>query len=135
MASVEFDMSELREFATDLANVPAELSRHVLPEFVEGGKEVRDTMREDMASSASFGHLARSITIDPPTDGADGYEIEIGPVKKFTSQRKQPRHGANIAYFGTSKGGGTVRDPTQAAAEVMPSVEKRITDAAVELLS
>lgn len=135
MAGIELDVSELREFAVDLGDIPQELSRHALPAFEQGGKEVRDRMREDMASSGSFGHLSRSITMDPPTDGEGGYEIEIGPTKKFSGQKKQPRHGANIAYFGTYKGGGTVRDPKEAAEEVMPSVERRIGDAIERLLS
>lgn len=126
MAKVTIDTSEVRAYAKDLGRFPAELSRHAVPALKKGAQNIKKTMHADMQKSASFGHLASAITYDEPTATGDGYEVEIGPVKKHTGQKKAPRHGANIAYFGTYKGGGTVRDPRAALEEEIPNFEREV---------
>lgn len=131
--AMTIDTSEVRALAADMRQVHSRLSQHVRPVIAKGALNIRDDLRAKMAASGSFGHLARGITYDlEHTSGA--YEAEIGPAKKHTGERKAPRRGANIAYFGTSKGGGTVEDPAGALEREAPRFADALADLAAELV-
>ena len=57
-------------------------------------------------------------------DMKDDFEAWIGPNKGG------PGAGANIAYFGTSRGGGTVEDPEETMERELPAFEEHLADIA-----
>lgn len=131
MADISFDVSEVRTFAADMTRIPPELSKRAAPILAKGALNIKEQLRQEMSASASFGFLARSITYDLDTDG-ERMEAEIGPVK--TSGGKTGHHkGANIAYFGTWKGGGTVPDPRGALEAEAPAFERELAALAEEV--
>lgn len=131
MPEISIDAHEVRELAADFTRIPGELSRHAIPVLSKGALNIKNQMREEMSASASFGFLARSITYDLHTEGTE-YSAEVGPVK--TQGAKTKRHvGANIAYFGSYKGGGTVADPREALEAEAPKFTEALADLAEEL--
>lgn len=125
--SVVVDSSELRDFAVDVRRLPASLSRHLLPVVHRGAVRVKESMRRDLqaSSNAGFQYVARTVNYDV-VEGAGGVAAEIGPTKPDGAL-------ANIAYFGSYKGGGTVRDPVKALEDEAPKFEKAILDVVEQL--
>lgn len=120
---ISIDTSELRTLAADLAGVPDHMRAEV-PKVVEkGALNIKNTMRDDYDESAFFtvkGGGAPFITYDI-TDG--GFGAEIGPEKGGQGSR------AVHAYFGGANGGGgTVRDPQEAANEEEPKFSEALSD-------
>lgn len=113
-----------REIAADLANVDARLRPNIAMVVKKAATNIKDDMRSAMGRSRSFGHLARGISYDLPDD----FSAEIGPFKARKNAKKPPRRGANIAYFGTSKGGGGVEHPEVALAREVPAFEEHLAD-------
>lgn len=116
MATDEFiDTTELRRFAADLRTYGPRVQQRARPIVETSARRVRDRLRAEMEASRHFSPVARAIDFDMfvrPEETA----AEIGPKKG------RPGSLANIAYFGTSRGGGTVPDPglaLQAEAEAM----------------
>ena len=72
-----------------------------------------------MASSRHFGQVASAISYDLQ-DRAGSVEAVIGPTKG------SPGSLGNIAYFGTSRGGGTVPDPMGALEKEAPSTAEHL---------
>ena len=126
---IEIDMSEVRTLAADLRAVDSRLVRHARPKVEEHAINVRNRMRDHMADSGSFGHLARSITHDVVDDG---FGAEVGPVKT-TGGRSGLHRGANIAYWGSSKGGGGVTPPEVALRDEIAPFSRSLADLAAEL--
>ena len=123
--SVSLDMSELRSFAADLEKAPIVAVVKARTAVQESGKRIQKQMRADMASSVSFGAMARSISAEA-TDG--GLGVEVGPAKKSGGSRGLG-FGANIAYFGGARGGGgTVADPKTALDAEIPNFEAQLAD-------
>lgn len=123
---IEIDTSELRTLVADLMAAPAEARDGIRSGVAEAAKEVESAMRDEMSKSGSFGHLAGGIDHDL---FESGMAAEIGPSKKYTGQRRAPRRGANIAYFGTSKGGGTVEPPEVTLARFEEPFAQLLADA------
>ena len=126
MAKITVDTSELRAAVADMSGVDARLRPDTASVVKKGATNIVNDMREKMGASASFGHLARAISYDM----VDDFEAEIGPTKTFSGRKKAPRRGANIAYFGTSRGGGTVEDPEAALDRELPAFEDHLLDIA-----
>jgi hypothetical protein len=106
--AVDLDVREVRVLATDLGRVSARVAPEVKRSVSKSALNLKTQMQREMSASTHFGQIARSINYDITTDG-DGLGAEVGPDKS--------RFGgalANIAYFGTSRGGGTVPDPAGA---------------------
>jgi hypothetical protein len=127
--SVDFDVSELRKFATDLGDAPAEVALEVRAIIQHGSLNIKKQLISEMAASEHFKGAASSITYDTVI-GTDGIEAQIGPDKSRGGGAL-----ANIAYFGTSRGGGTVPDPKGALEAEVPNVEKFIADAIEKAVS
>lgn len=127
MSGVEIDTSEVRQFAADATRLPGELSRWLRPAVSKGALNIKRAMQQDLKQSGNAGirHVARSISYDLIDTGAT-VEAEIGPDKPSGAL-------ANIAYFGTSKGGGHTRDPIEALNEESAAFEKAIADIVEEL--
>jgi len=124
MTSVSIDTSEVRTLAADMRDVDARLARWVRPVVKKAATSIKNTMRSDAQQSTYF-HFAESINYDFKPEE---YEAEIGPEKG------SPGSIANIAYFGTPRGGGTVRDPQEAANDELPNFQRELANLADELV-
>ena len=116
-----FDSSEVRRFAADLRQLPSVARRDVRAVLEKGANNIKNQLRAEMLGSTHFGQIAPAISYDI-LERAGGVEAEIGPVKG------SPGSLANIAYFGTSRGGGTVADPEGALTAEVPSVVRHIEE-------
>lgn len=105
--TVSFDVSGLRSLSSDLGRVPGSVQRGVRPVVSKGALNIKRQLQNEMGGSAHFGQIKSAISYDIKVDGS-GVEAEIGPRKGA------PGSLANIAYFGGSRGGGTVPDPSGA---------------------
>lgn len=133
MASVSIDASEVRQLSADMTRIPERLNRWVIPVLERGGNNIKRQLREEMQSSTHFKGATRSIGYDVLYGGfgdVGTYEVEIGP----SSEDGSPGNLANIAYFGTSRGGGTVPDPFRALLAEAPKFEKALADLMGDLL-
>ena len=132
MAGMSIDDSELRAFAVDLTRAGAGAAAAVRPVVSKGALNIKNQLVEEMSASRSFGALAPSITYDLDDDGLGA---EIGPTKRSGGAgTSNLGFGANIAYFGTSRGGGTVPDPQGALDAEAPRFEKAALDVIEGLL-
>lgn len=106
---IDIDTSEVRALAHDMARVDSSLTRHLTPVVKKGATNIKKTMQADLrqSSNAGFQYVARTVSFDLFDSGLTA---EIGPSKPLGAL-------ANVAYFGTSRGGGTVRDPREALNE------------------
>lgn len=107
--SIEIDMSEIRTLAVDLERIPAKVQKGIRPVVSKGALNIKNDQRSDMSESPSFKGVTPAISYDLAEDSS-GIEALIGPTKGT------PGSLANIAYFGTSRGGGTIPDPAEALA-------------------
>ncbi|MEJ6544496.1 hypothetical protein PQI65_15010 [Brachybacterium paraconglomeratum] len=106
MAAVQVDVSELRTLSTAMARIPDKVQRGVRPVVSKGALNIKQELQMDLASSQSFRGITFSVNYDVKVT-AGGVEAEIGPDKS-----KYGGALANVAIFGTSRGGGTVPDPS-----------------------
>lgn len=119
MASISIDTSEVRALVADMSGVDARLRPDVAAVVKKGATNIKGELTSQMKSSRHFKGFA-----DIGYDMVDSFEAEIGPNKGG------PGSGANIAYFGTSRGGGTVEDPENALEREMPAFEEHMADIA-----
>lgn len=126
--SVEVDASELREFAADVRHLPAVLSRHLVPTVKRGAARVKESMKRDLEQSgnAGFRYVSRTVGFDVSGSTVGDVVAEVGPSKPDGAL-------ANVAYFGTYKGGGTVRDPWEALGEEAEKFEKALAEEVAKL--
>lgn len=125
--SASLDVSELLDFGRKLAS-RADIVKAVKPVVSKGALNVKAGMRENMAASAHFGQVARSITYDT-REGVDWAEAEVGPV----TAGRVVGDLAHLAYFGgANNGGGAVRDPQAVLDEEAPRFFKALEDLAGE---
>lgn len=111
MSSFELDTSEIRALAADMRPVPDVLAKNVRAVVTKGAVNIKKEQQAAARASKHFKGFARAITFDVHGGmifGTAVIEAEIGPVKG------PPGSLANVAYFGTSRGGGTVEDPSVA---------------------
>ena len=127
MPEISIDAHEVRELAADFTRVPGELSRHAIPVLSKGALNIKNQMRESFEASgnAGFRYVGRTVTYDLTTEGNE-LSAEIGPDKPSGAL-------ANVAIFGTPRGGGTVADPREALEAEAPRFEKALADLAEEL--
>jgi hypothetical protein len=116
---VSIDASELGVLAIDLENAAQNItSGEVAKVMRKGAVEIKKNLAREMQSSRHFKGFGRHMDFDE-TITSDGIEFEIGPNKSAGSGSAA---GANIAYFGTSRGGGTVTDPLVTAEAELPAI-------------
>lgn len=127
MSGIEIDTSEVRQIAADAGRLPGELSRWLRPAVSKGALNIKRAMQTDLEASGNAGirHVARSISYDL-NDGGNAVEAEIGPDKPSGAL-------ANIAYFGTSRGGGHTRDPIEPLNEEAEAFQKAIAEIVEDL--
>lgn len=119
MARITVDTSEVRTAVADLTSVDSRLRPNAASVLKRGATNIKNDLVSQMRSSTHFKGFA-----DISYDMVDDFEAEIGPNKGG------PGAGANIAYFGTSRGGGTVEDPEEALEREVPAFEKHMLDIA-----
>ena len=108
MGIISIDTSEVRALAADLRQVDSRLARHVVPVLRKGAVNVKNQLVKEAEESTHFRGFAPAISFDEGSFAGFGggeFKVDIGPTKGA------PGSLANIAYFGTSRGGGTVPDP------------------------
>lgn len=121
------DVSEVRAFAADVTRMPGELSRHLTPTLMRGGVQIKESMRSDLEASSNGGIRAVGRTVSFDLNAGSGFmEVEVGPEKPDGAL-------ANIAYFGTSRGGGHTRDPAERLEEEAERFEKALGDIVEEV--
>lgn len=127
MSGIEIDTTEVRQIAADATRMPGELSRWLRPAVSRGALNIKRAMQQDLEQSGNAGirAVARSISYDL-IDGDHTIEAEIGPDKPSGAL-------ANIAYFGTSRGGGHTRDPVEPLNEEAEAFQKAVADIVGEL--
>lgn len=124
---MSFENGELRAFAARLAGAGAATEKEVVAITKRGAVNIKAQQNADFAKSQHFGQIAGTVNFDIRVGGAFGggfVEAEIGPDKRRRSARL-----ANVAIFGTSRGGGTVADPAQALAAELPGYTTALLDA------
>lgn len=119
MARISVDTSEVRALVADMTGVDARLRPDVSSTVKKGATNIKNDLTTQMQKSRHFKGFA-----DIGYDMTDDFEAEIGPNKPG------PGAGANIAYFGTSRGGGTVEDPEEALDRELPAFEDALGDIA-----
>jgi hypothetical protein len=136
MATVDIDDSGLRAFEVDLREAGSGISAKVTPVVHRGAGNVQRQLNAEMRASTHFkgvlkdGRIDYDLTRTATEAGGGIIEAEIGP-------RSGPgRSGAlaNIAYFGGSRGGGTVPDPAGALEAEAPRFEKALADVLEQVL-
>lgn len=114
------------ELAALFAKESAEVDARAEAVVKKAALNVKNAMRSDAEASRHF-EMAWTINYDMVPD-SDGPAAEVGPEKKGAG------HLANIAYFGGAHGGGgTVRDPQEAADEEAQAFEDFLAKAVFRL--
>lgn len=125
---IDVDTSDFDRFGADLLAAAAGLVGRVRPVVAKGALNIKQAHRAEMARSTRFGHIARSITYDTRVTPNE-VSADIGPVVGGSGSL------AHIAYFGGARGGGgTVRDPQEAAAEEQLRFEAALSAVLGDLL-
>lgn len=117
MSSFSLDTSEVRALVRAFEDAIPATERQVTAVVSKGALNIKREQQAAARKSKHFKGFASAISYDMRTAGAFGggiIEAEIGPTKG------KPGSLANIAYFGTSRGGGTVEDPSVALSNEEP---------------
>jgi len=112
------DTSDQDKLSRDFLAVPALMVPKVRGVVAKSAVNTKKIMQADARKSSSFKKVAPTIDYDLKVHefGGDGViEAEIGPSGGGAASL------AGIAYFGTSRGGGTVRNPEDAMLEEAPN--------------
>lgn len=125
--TASIDDRELRAFAAELDEVAQRLVRGAPRVVKRGATNIVNQLRAEMGASRHFKGITRAVNYDI-LDG--GFAAEIGP----TSEPGSAGNLANIAYFGSYRGGGTVPDPQDALDAEGPRFEKALLDLMGEAL-
>lgn len=125
MTKIQIDTTEVAQLAVDMRGIDARLARWVRPVVARGALNIKNDIRDSFLASKHFKGAAPGVSYDL-TD--NGYGADIGPAKG------KPGSLANIAIFGTWKGGGTVEDPVEALNRETPAFEKNLADVAADLV-
>ena len=132
--SLAFDTSEVRALAASFDRSVTRIAPEVRKVILVGAMKIKKQMRQDMQTSPHFKGTSQAIDFDMLTTGGIGgatIEAVIGP--KVGSGETGGL--ASIAYFGNSRGGGTVSDPQGALDAETPHFERALLDVLGGLLS
>lgn len=116
MINVTVDTSEIQKLAVTLESDTRQTAKGVRPIVAKGALNIKNQLVKEARASKHFRGFAPAISYTL-ANYAGGASAEIGPVKG------SPGSLANIAYFGTSRGGGTVPAPWGALEAETPNVE------------
>lgn len=124
---VRFDASELRAFGRDLVGVPARTRAKVAAAVKKGAVNVKDAIQEDVSGSSNAAMRRIGIGFELQSVG-NGIAADISPRDGGASDL------ANIAFFGTARGGGSHEFYEHAEAE-LPALAEYVAKAGEEALS
>lgn len=126
MSLVNVDASQLRAFGATLAGGATVRRVLVSAAVKKGAQNVKNSIRDDLNGSgnAAFRRIPISYTLQ---ESAGRITAEIGPTKGGTGSL------ANIAFFGTARGGGTHRF-YEHGEEELPKLAEYVARAAVEVV-
>ena len=130
--AIDFDTSELRALSADLTKAGEAVQGKAYGVVSKGAVQIKAQMRMEMYASKSFRGIGSSISYDiggvDLGGGSGAIEAVIGPESGPGSAGNL----ANIAYFGSSRGGGTVPDPIGALNAELPRFEAALAKIAGE---
>ena len=124
---IDIDTSDFDEFAGDVAAAVTEIGAGIPKVIGKGALNVKNEWNDAFRGSASFKGIAGAVTYDTRT-GQGWSEAEVGP------RRGAPGSLANIAHFGSSRGGGTVADPQTFLDAEEPNLTKALEDLIAQAL-
>lgn len=116
-----WDISGLTEFVADLRALPEHARGDARQVLSKAGVNIKRQLVAEMGASRHFGQVASAISYEIQ-ERAGSVELVAGPTKG------SPGSLANIAYFGTSRGGGTVPDPRGALDAETPTASSYLLD-------
>ena len=120
------DASELRSYGRNLSANTLKARALVSAAVSKGALNIKNAIQEDVRGSSNAG--IRRIGITYVLDsGTDGITADIMP------RGDKPSNLANIAFFGTARGGGSHRFYEHADDE-LPMLTKFVAEAGVEAL-
>lgn len=121
-----FDASELMGFGDALLAKGVARRALISAAVKKGAQNVKNSIRDDLNGSgnAAFRRIPISYTLQ---ESAGRITAEIGPTKGGTGSL------ANIAFFGTARGGGTHRF-YEHGEEELPKLAEYVARAAVEVV-
>lgn len=125
--TMTLDTSELDKLAGDWRNTVARLPARFKPTFAKAGLNVKNAINDDLAASRNAGFRRIRVSYDP-IPSAEGIGVEIGPREGGANEL------ANIAFFGTAKGGGTHRF-YEFGEEEMPTLQSQVQKVTSELMT
>ena len=119
------DTSEVKEFAAKLQAAPERKRRRVSMIVKKAAQNVKNETRADLTSSgnAAFRHIPISYEVQ---DRGSVVEADVAPDDGGAGNL------ANLAFFGTAKGGGT-HDFYQHARAEFPNIVRELRRAAMGL--
>lgn len=121
-----FDASELTAFGDRLLAKGVARRAAITMAVKKGAQNVKNDLREDLSGSGNKAFRRIPITYEVK-ESAGRVTAEIGPSKGGAGSL------ANIAFFGTTKGGGT-HDFYKHGEKELPKLAEHVAKAAVEVV-
>ena len=107
--------------AADLRALPEHVRGDARKVLAKAGVNIKRQLQAEMSTSEHFGQVATAISYEIE-ERAGSIELVAGPTKG------SPGSLANIAYFGGSRGGGTVPEPRGALDAEAPVASAYLLD-------
>lgn len=114
-------IDQIDQLSADLRALPEHARSDARQVINRGAVNVKRQLVSEMQTSPSFRGVASAISFDME-ERAGSVEAVIGPVKG------SPGSLANIAYWGGSRGGGTVPEPMGALQAEVPTTAQYLLD-------
>ena len=125
MSLVNVDASQLKAFGTTLAGGATVRHALVSAAVKKGAQNVKENIEGDLKTSRNAAFRRIGIHYVMQTVGASGIAADISPTKGGAGSL------ANIAFFGTAKGGGSHRFYEHAQDE-LPTLARYVAEAGTE---
>lgn len=119
------DVSQVNALAQKLAAAPLKKQTLVAAAVKKGAQNIKEAIQDDVKGSSNKSIRRIPIAYEMKADGTR-IEADIGPRKEGAGNL------ANIAFFGTSRGGGT-HQFYEHGEEELPTAAKYVQKAAVGL--
>lgn len=125
MTTIKVDAEEARQLAVDMRRVGAKMGPQVQAVVAKAAVNIKADLTAQLKASKHFKGFAK-VSYDL---FAAGFGAEIGPTKDGAGA------GANLAYFGTSRGGGTVEEPAESLKRETTQFERWLASIAEKALT
>lgn len=126
MADTMIDAAELTEFGRRIAMAQTRAATKVAKAVKKGAQNVKDSIQRDVSESSNAAIRRISVGYEMGTTGTTIY-ADVSPREGGASEL------ANIAFFGTAKGGGTHEFYGHAERE-LPALAEYVGDAGVDAI-